>query len=312
MAGASVYVTPPALARFPEHGDPLEYSSRSLLFAQDGDRVLRAWGRPARPWVIAVEPAGERWKVDGSIDDPPAWRRAVRTLFSFHHPLERFYALVRSDPVLRGTERRFRGLRLPRDASVYESLLHSIVSQQISLAAAESLRRRLHDRTEAYVRWGRWELPCVPLPSRVRSLGEPGLVALGLSRAKARALVALAERERRASLDDPSLAVGPLPPAVQRLDGLFGVGRWTAENALLRGVGRRDVFVAGDVGVRVALARYGSIPREAPEADARAWALSRYPTWGSYATLYLWRRLTSDRRRPAGSGGARCAALPAG
>ncbi|MCI4360663.1 MAG: hypothetical protein L3J91_03090, partial [Thermoplasmata archaeon] len=67
-----------------------------------------------------------------------------------------------------------------------------------------------------------------------------------------------------------------------------------AENALLRGVGRRDLFVAGDLGLRVALDRYGVVPRAAPEADARAWAERHYPGWGSYATLYLWRRLVTE------------------
>jgi len=81
--------------------------------------------------------------------------------------------------------------------------------------------------------------------------------------------------------------------AVDRLDEEPGVGRWTAENALLRGLGRRDLFVAGDLGLRAALERFGAVPRAAPEADARAWADHHYPGWGSYATLYLWRRLVA-------------------
>ncbi len=41
--------------------------------------------------------------------------------------------------------------------------------------------------------------------------------------------------------------------------------------------------------------RYGAVPRSAPEEAARAWAGARYPEWGSYATLYLWRKLVADR-----------------
>jgi 3-methyladenine DNA glycosylase/8-oxoguanine DNA glycosylase len=79
-----------------------------------------------------------------------------------------------------------------------------------------------------------------------------------------------------------------------------GVGRWTAENSLLRGTGRTDVFVAGDLGIRVALAENGVLPRDASEDAVRAWAERWYPGWGSYATLYLWRKLVADRRRSAG------------
>jgi len=63
----------------------------------------------------------------------------------------------------------------------------------------------------------------------------------------------------------------------------------------LRGVGRTDVFIAGDLGVRVALEEYGVLRRSAPEERARAWAERNYPGWGSYATLYLWRKLVADR-----------------
>jgi 3-methyladenine DNA glycosylase/8-oxoguanine DNA glycosylase len=84
--------------------------------------------------------------------------------------------------------------------------------------------------------------------------------------------------------------------AIERLDAEPGVGRWTAENALLRGVGRTDLFVAGDLGLRVALAEYGVLPRHAPEEAARAWADAHYPQWGSYATVYLWKKLVTDLR----------------
>ena len=96
----------------------------------------------------------------------------------------------------------------------------------------------------------------------------------------------------------PAFASGPLDAAVETLDALPGVGRWTAENALLRGAGRTDVFVAGDLGVRVALERYGVVRRSGSETTVRAWAERHYPGWGSYATLYLWRKLTTD---PAGT-----------
>ncbi|MGD0249689.1 MAG: hypothetical protein ABSB97_02200 [Thermoplasmata archaeon] len=94
-------------------------------------------------------------------------------------------------------------------------------------------------------------------------------------------------------------ALGPLATALDHLTERPGVGRWTAENALLRGVGRTDVFVGGDLGIRVALDEYGVVPRGAPEERARAWSDRWYPGWGSYATLYLWRKLVTDRAERA-------------
>jgi len=300
MTRATVtWITPPRAASLPAERAQLEYSSRSIAFANDGARLLRAWGPPERPWVVGVEVRRGRWKVEAWGAGPVEARRAARALFSLDHPLEEFYSLVRREPVLRGTERRFRGLRLPRDASVYEALLHAIVGQQLSVRAANALQRRLFERVGSSLEADGVSVPCVPTPSRLGALSVDELRSLGLSRAKSTSLRSLATWARHAPPNPADLAALPLAAAVETLDRLPGVGRWTAENALLRGVGRRDVFVAGDLGVRVALDRYGVVDRSRPEAVARAWADRNYPGWGSYATLYLWRKLTTERSSAA-------------
>jgi DNA-3-methyladenine glycosylase II len=255
--------------------------------------LLRAWGPPERPFVLGIEPDGSRWTIRAWGCGPRTARRAARDLFSLDHPIEEFYRLTRAEPVLRGTERKFRGLRLPRDANLFEALLHSIVGQQLSVASANAVKRRLLDRYGTALDADGVEVPVLPSPRALLAAGPDGLRAVGLSRAKSAALVELA----RWSAKPPSLARlgrAPLEAARTELERLRGVGRWTADNALLRGAGRPDVFVAGDLGVRVALDRYGVVDRSAPEAEARAWAERAYPGWGSYATLYLWRRLVTE------------------
>jgi DNA-3-methyladenine glycosylase II len=293
------YVTPPRLSSLPRETEQLEFSSRSLVFPKDGDRILRAWGRAEDPWVLGVEEAGARWKVTAWGADAATARRGVRDLFSLDHPLEEFYRYVRREPILRGTERRFRGLRLPRDPSVYEALIHAILGQQLSVAAANTIKGRLLDATRAFVEVEGQPVPRMPAPSELAALGFDGLRGIGASGAKARALLALAERRTEGAIEDEIFARGSSEAAIERLDAEPGVGRWTAENALLRGVGRRDMFVAGDLGLRVALDRFGVVARAAPEGAARAWADRCYPGWGSYATLYLWRRLVTEAT-PAG------------
>lgn len=291
------WLTPPTPSSLPVERAQLEYSSRSIAFADDGRRLLRAWGPPERPWVVGVEARGDRWKVEAWGVGPAAARRAVRELFSLDHPLERFYAQVRREPVLRGTERRFRGLRLPRDASVYEALLHAIVGQQLSVRAANTIQRRLFERVGSYLDADGVAVPCVPTPSRLRALSVEELRSVGMSRVKAASLRALATWASDRPPGTDALRQMPLPIAVDALDRLPGVGRWTAENALLRGAGRPDIFVAGDLGIRVALQEYGVLARTRPEAEARAWAERHYPGWGSYATLYLWRKFSADFAR---------------
>jgi DNA-3-methyladenine glycosylase II len=297
---ATVDVEVPRLASFPQARDQLEYSSRSLVFASDGDRVLRVWGAPGRSWVLAVEANGSRWRGTGYGPGPAETRAAVRSLFSLDHRLEEFYRWVRREPVLAGTERKFRGLRLPRDASVYEALFHSILGQQVSVRAANAIKQRLIDASSAYLEVEGLSVPRVPSPSELRALGADGLRGNGTSGAKARSLLALADSEDGGAWATETLQPLPTSEVVERLDTAPGVGRWTAENAVLRGLGRPDVFVAGDLGVRTALIAYGAVPPSAPEDEVRAWGDSKYPGWGSYATLYLWRRWVTEgvRRRP--------------
>jgi 3-methyladenine DNA glycosylase/8-oxoguanine DNA glycosylase len=301
---AVVTITPPRLSSFPQERDQLEFSSRSLVFASDGDRVLRAWGPPDRPWVLAVEGGRTRWTASSYGAGPAETRDAARALFSLDHPIEQFYGLVRGEPVLGGTERRFRGLRLPRDAGVYEALFHSILGQQVSVAAANTIQRRIMEAAGARLEVEGTTVPRVPTPAELVELGVDGLRANGASGAKARSLLALAEWQTAGRWSPERLHPLSTAALVEVLDGAPGVGRWTAENAVLRGLGRTDVFVAGDLGVRLALAAYGAVASDAKEATIRAWADARYPGWGSYATLYLWRKWgTEGAPRAAKSAG---------
>jgi DNA-3-methyladenine glycosylase II len=288
------WLTPPALCSLPAARAQLEYSSRSIVFANDGSRLLRAWGPPDRPWVLGVEAVGDRWRVEAWGPGPAEARRAARELFSLDHEIERFYAQVRREPVLRGTERKFRGLRIPRDASVYEALLHAIVGQQLSVRAANTIQQRLFAKVGSSLEVDGVEVPCTPTPARIAALSVDDLRGVGMSRVKSNAIRSLAAWAAGPVPSSSDLAQMPIEAAVETLDALPGVGRWTAENALLRGAGRPDVFVAGDLGIRVALDEYGVVRRTGPEAKVRAWAERYYPGWGSYATLYLWRKLTTD------------------
>jgi len=175
------YLRPPKLSSLPRERDQLEFSSRSLVFAHDGDQVLRVWGPPERPWVLGVEEAGERWRVSAWGADARTARAAVVDLFSLDHPLEEFYRQVRAEPVLAGTERRYRGLRLPRDANLFEALVHAVVGQQLSVRAAHTIKQRIIASAGATVDVEGTEVPRIPTPSELVRLGEAGLRSAGAS-----------------------------------------------------------------------------------------------------------------------------------
>lgn len=293
---------PPKLSSLPEEREQLEFSSRSMVFPTDGPRLLRAWGPPEQPAVVAVDEVADRWRITAWGMGAKEAREAVRAMFSLDDPLEEFYHLASRESTLSVTLRRFRGLRLPRDAGLYEALVHAVLGQQLSVRAASTIKSRLIERTGSFLDVEGREVPHLPGPKALLELGPDGLRSIGASGAKARSLLALAGRENDGVF--ASARFGAMSPddAIAALDEEPGVGRWTAENALLRGVGRREMFIAGDLGVRVALDRFGAVPRTASEEATRAWGTRHYPGWGSYATLYLWRRLVADLNERSSDG----------
>ncbi len=183
-----------------------------------------------------------------------------------------------------------RGLRMICTPDLYEALLVAVVNQQVSVAAAESIRRRLYAGLgDRLTRDGVTYLGCPP-PRRLLAAGTRELRALGLSRQKARYVREVAERAVTGALDRNAFDELDDEAAITKLTEIPGVGRWTAEIVLMRGLGRTDVFPAGDLGLVVAAQRVLARKERPTEDELRAIA-ERWRGWRSYGALYLWRSL---------------------
>jgi DNA-3-methyladenine glycosylase II len=169
--------------------------------------------------------------------------------------LSEFYRFARSQPHLGLLVERFLGLKPPRFPGVSEALVNGIACQQFTLTQGIRLLSRL---TEAYG----LSLPgdasrhAFPRLEDLAIVEPEALRPLGFSGQKARAIVGAAQATVEGRLDLEGLAELDEQAAVARLRELRGVGRWTAEYVLLRGLGRTDVFPGDDVGARNNLRRY--------------------------------------------------------
>jgi DNA-3-methyladenine glycosylase II len=117
---------------------------------------------------------------------------------------------------------------------------------------------------------------------------------LGFSRRKAEVLVDLSQRVACGDLDLEALERADDNTAVAALRSLHGIGRWSAEYVLLRGLGRIGVFPGDDVGARNNLRRWLG-PETAADYDGVARAVSR---WAPFAGLVYFHLLLDgiDRR----------------
>ena len=255
---------------------------------------VAAAGTPARPRLdVTLEGAGP-----AGLEEAEA---RVRQIFSTEHDLKKFRAQVAGDPLMSKLEAMHRGLHIARWPTVFEALVISILSQQISTAVAMTLKRRVVEKYGERLASGDETFLAFPRPEALAAAGPHALRALGLSGSKAAAVTELAQKASDGALDESSLGCEDNEALIARLTTLRGVGRWTAEWALMLHFGRTDVFPAGDLALRGFVVKYYNDGRPMPEREIRALARARWGEWASYAAVYFlagMRAGTIDLRPP--------------
>jgi DNA-3-methyladenine glycosylase II len=207
-------------------------------------------GPPVAP-ALSVTLAGAR--VDRGTER--AARAALARLLGLEVELEPFYRLARGDPLLAELAARFRGLKPPRFPTLFECLVNAIACQQLTLTVGLLVLDRLAATYGATAGGGDRGQCAFPSPARLAGLAPEDLRPLGFSTAKARSVIELAAAVCDGAVDLEALAALDDAAALAALQRLRGVGRWSAEYALLRGLGRLHVFPGDDVGARNNLAR---------------------------------------------------------
>ncbi|MGH7257428.1 MAG: DNA-3-methyladenine glycosylase family protein [Nitrospiraceae bacterium] len=176
----------------------------------------------------------------------------LERLLGLRQDLHEFYACAAHDPRLNGLVRRFSGLKPPRLPTVFEALLNGITCQQLSLTVGILLLSRLAQCCGLAV----LGFHACPRPEDLVGVAPEQLRRLGYSRQKSRAILDLAQACVDRAIDLEALSKLNDADAVTRLLELRGVGRWTAEYVLLRGLGRTHIFPGDDVGARNNLQRW--------------------------------------------------------
>jgi DNA-3-methyladenine glycosylase II len=218
---------------------------------------------------------------------------ALDRLLGLKIDLSGFYRLAAADRRLRPLAERFRGLKPPRFPTVFEALANGIACQQVTLTLGIRLLNRLAENYGAAIADSHPH--AFPQPSGLAGLEPERLRRLKFSRQKARALIELSDAVADGELNLEGLALLDDEAAVARLLQLWGVGRWTAQYALLRGLGRLHVFPGDDVGARKNLQRWLRL-RKPLDYEGTRHALIQ---WEPYAGL-IYFHLLLDRLAEAG------------
>ena len=178
----------------------------------------------------------------------------VQWLASADLDLRRFYRLVAPHPVMGPVAKSLHGLKPLRPASLFEMVVIAITEQQLSLTAAFHIRSRLVARFGTPYA-GLWIFPA---PETLAETPLEDLMNCGLSRRKAEYIKSLAQRVADGNFDLDALAQKNDADAYVDLVKQRGLGPWSAQYILARGLGRHDCLPSDDVNLRRVVGRYFS------------------------------------------------------
>jgi DNA-3-methyladenine glycosylase II len=231
----------------------------------DGRVYRRVLVLKSQPFLVQVTQTGTavapqlRVTIAGAMLDrslKPAVGQALARLLGTGVDLSEFYRLAALDKKLSPLVEQFRGMKPPRFPTVFEAIINGVACQQLSLAAGIQMLNRLAERFGRAVECSDTRAHAFPRPEDLSGIEPESIARLGFNRQKARAMVELSRALVERCLDLEALDSLTDAEAINYLDQLRGVGRWTAEYALLRGAGRLYVFPGDDVGARNGLQRW--------------------------------------------------------
>lgn len=200
--------------------------------------------------------------------------------FPADHVTRALRHLRKNDPVLAEVIRQVGPFQLQLRRGRFESLVRSILAQQISTAVARSMWKKLQQRVA----------PNRVTPESLSRLSLDELRTVGLSRQKSTYLHDLAQKVADGTVRLHRVHRLTDEEVIDELIQVKGIGRWTVQMFLIFCLGRPDVFAPDDFGLRSAIQRLYDLPDLPKRAEAEEIAAAWRPH-STVASWYLWRSL---------------------
>ena len=188
-------------------------------------------------------------------------------------------ALAKLEPKFKQIIKTIDEIPLRRTSEGFDRLLSTIVSQQLSVAAADAI-------------WNKIELAGLNKIQKIRKVSDQEMRDVGLSKQKIKYVRSLAN----ANINYRSLRTMPTSQVVNELTQVSGIGNWTAEIYAMFSLGRADVFAPGDLALQEATRILFNLPERPSEKDLRSMAKDWSP-WQAVAARLLWSYYNQQKKR---------------
>ena len=188
-------------------------------------------------------------------------------------------ALAKLEPKFNQIIKTIEEIPLRRTSEGFDRLLSNIVSQQLSVAAADAI-------------WNKIELAGLNKIQKIRKVSDQELRDVGLSKQKIKYVRSLAN----ANINYRSLKTMPTLQVINELTQVSGIGNWTAEIYAMFSLGRADVFAPGDLALQEATRVLFNLPERPSEKNLRSMAKDWSP-WQAVAARLLWSYYNQQKKR---------------
>ncbi len=284
---------------------PYDFPASAFIFSQ-GDPAIRCYKDgifwqalevDGMPVLVSVHSLGttDAPELVCSVESDKPIPKSVRVsageciaaMFNIYEDLMPFYRKIAYDPILNGLLPGLYGLKSPATPTVFEALIDSVIEQQISLSVAHTLQNRMIKHLGQPVSSRDSVYYCYPTPARLADTPVELFRSLGMTVRKGEYIREISRQVVDGSFDCEGLKTkSDTGQIIRELLKIRGIGQWTAELTILRGMHRLDAFPADDVGTRRIIAQYYHNGNRMTADEARAFA-EQWGEWKGLAAYYL-------------------------
>ncbi|WP_081823862.1 DNA-3-methyladenine glycosylase family protein [Paenibacillus sp. UNC451MF] len=294
-----ILMTPPSVFSFEHNLGYLKRSSNECMFHVDGNAIYKlipVENNQVLAQITSTEDNTLKIRFLGEADFPSPSERAaaasyVWEWFDLSTQLESFYQIAKQDALLSTVVEQFHGLRILGIPDLFEALCWGILGQQINLAFAYTLKRRVVEAFGQSVTWNGQAFWLFPTPETMAALSVADLTPLQLTGKKAEYLIGVAKLIAEGQLSKEMLLQLQDPKAIEkRLVQIRGIGPWTANYVLMRCLKAPSAFPIEDVGLHNAIKQLLDMQAK-PSLEELKQLSAPWGDWKAYATFYLWRTI---------------------
>ncbi|MBZ2165695.1 DNA-3-methyladenine glycosylase family protein [Methanobacterium spitsbergense] len=234
---------------------------------------------------VTIKPDNELSKGDIELV-----RDEVISIFNLNSNLKDFYDYIKNENVLSKLILKLKGLNSPTTPTFFEAIVTSIIEQQISLKAARSIETKMVKKYGEKLKIKPKTYYLFPTPETISKLKKQDLRDVGLSFRKAEYVIGLSKNIKEGKIDLNSLKTQETSEIIQQLMKIRGIGVWTAELAVIRGLHRMVALPADDIGLRRVVSHYYTGGKPITSHQLRTIAKN----WGNWSGLVVFYLIIAD------------------